>query len=82
MNVVYVEGVELPKNCKVCPLSYMYENDFSTNCKLKFGLWNEEYEKRRHKRCPLREVKIGEHAYGPGYKISQQAARERRSKKT
>ena len=82
MNVVYVEGFELPKSCSECPLSYMYDNDFSTNCKLKFGLWNEKYKKRRHKNCPLREVKIGDGAYGPKYKISQQAARERRSKKT
>lgn len=82
MNVVYVEGFELPQSCGKCPLSYMYDDDFSTNCRLKFGLWNERYEKERHKRCPLREVQIGRDSNGPKYKILQHAARERSSKKT
>lgn len=76
----------MPKTCADCPLSFMYPDDFSTNCKLKFGLWNEEYTKMRHKNCPLKEKEVltsSERARKSlEYKVLQQKTGESSSEKS
>ena len=72
----------MPKSCEECPMSYMWEHDNSTSCRLKFGLWNEEYKTTRHKECPLKErVFQGKESYRESkYKILQQATGKSGSK--
>lgn len=72
-KIIYVEGFDMPLSCSACPLHFMYPGDISYNCKLKFGLWNENGEKTRHGRCPLKEKVFPGKKDGIKYKILQQA---------
>lgn len=53
---VYIKGLDMPRCCRVCPFSHIWEYDDETSCILG-GCWHARSSNKRHKDCPLVEVK-------------------------
>ena len=49
----------MPKSCLECPIKKLRPHDQLSECKLKFGLWEEIDSNKRHDDCPLVEVRKG-----------------------
>ena len=59
---VYVKGIKMPKECRVCPLQEYYERTGNTWCKAADGLLAADYKpipfEGRPEWCPAEEVKV------------------------